>query len=258
MDKTKLLEQLVDMEQQYVRLFSDAIETDEAITFSDCAIPDMYSHNFSWYKSSEGLHDFICKSLKKKETIASGFFRVETTTPIRKEFLDRLPVQPQVCTYDIMFFETKQYHSLKGNPVCTIKKATDETVLEDGIDVDIVANQEEMGLDFATRRINRKAEVYKSNKMLDMFVCYKGKTPIGNIEYMSREGIVKLDDFSILEQYQRKGFGTAVLKYVLEQAYTTNNEIAYLITDNEDTAKEMYEKNGFSKIGVKTELLFFL
>ncbi|WP_058307693.1 GNAT family N-acetyltransferase [Gracilibacillus massiliensis] len=184
---------------------------------------------------------------------------METPYPISSKLIENFPLQPKICTYDLMFIETKNFSQLKGNPACNIYSAEDHKVLEDGIKVDITANQTEMGLDFAQRRINRKAEIYKdNNKEIQFFVCYCDGVPIGNIEYMPFNGMVKLEDFDIIEEHQSKGFGTSVLKHLLEIAYNDNIEIVYLITDSSDTAKEMYKKNGFMKIGEKTELLFFL
>ncbi|WP_088102855.1 GNAT family N-acetyltransferase [Halalkalibacter urbisdiaboli] len=259
MDKSTLFKQLLNMEVNYVSLFSDVIENEDTIKFVDSALPDMFTHNFTFYKSNQGLLDFITKEIEKKETKEKGFYRVETSYPVSSKLLESLPVKPQVCTYDIMYIEAKKFAELKGNTTCRIVRADNNKVLEDGIIVDITANQKEMGLDFAQRRINRKAEIYNNdNKALQLFVCYLDKVPIGNIEYMQLNQIVKLEDFDIIEEHQRKGFGTSVLRYLIENAYNNNVEIVYLITNNADSAKEMYEKNGFTKIGEKTEFLFFL
>lgn len=158
-----------------------------------------------------------------------------------------------------MYIETSKFTKLQGNPNCSVVKAANDQVLEDGINIDIIANQADMGLDFAKRRINRKAEIYRNaDNNLELFVCYCDETPIGNIEYMPKNKIAKLEDFDIIKAYQRQGFGTSVLQHLLENAYINKIDIAYLITDSADSAKEMYKKNGFTKIGEKTELLFFL
>ncbi|MEK6265253.1 MAG: GNAT family N-acetyltransferase [Clostridium sp.] len=67
-----------------------------------------------------------------------------------------------------------------------------------------------------------------------------------------------MEDFDILKNYQRKGFGTSLLKYLLEEAKDNSVKFVYLITDSGDTAKDMYKKCGFKKAGEKTELFFNL
>ncbi|MDQ0230128.1 GNAT family N-acetyltransferase [Metabacillus malikii] len=257
--KTSLKNRLLEMEHAYVRLFSDTFEDDIAIKYIDSSLPNMYTHNFTFYKANKGLYELIVNEIEKIETKHNGFFRVETTYQVSNELLDRLPIKPHVCIYDIMYIKTQKYRELKGNRRCHVVKADHQKVLEDGITVDIEANQKDMGLEFARKRINRKADIYQNEaKPLHLYVCYDEGVPIGNIEYMQLNGIVKLEDFDIIEQYQRKGYGTAVLKHLVETAYNNGIDIAYLITNSADTAKEMYKKNQFTKIGEKTELLFFL
>lgn len=252
-----LMDRLLNMEKEYVKLFSDAIEDDRTIRYIDPLLPDMYSHNFVFYKPKQGLVEFIASELNKAETKSSGFLRIETPYPIDADLLDTFPIKPRICLYDIMYIETKKFKDLKGNPDCRIAIADSKETMEDGILVDIAANHIGMGLEFAKRRILRKSQEYmRDDKPIQLFVCYQEDTPIGNIEYMPLNGIVKLEDFDILESYQRKGFGTAVLKYLLEKANVNKIEHAYLITDNSDSAKEMYMKCGFEKVGKKRELLF--
>ncbi len=134
-----------------------------------------------------------------------------------------------------------------------IHKADEYEILTAGINVDILANQQHMGEDFAKRRIERKSEVYRSTDTnLDLFVCYADNKPIGNCELLHNDNIVKIEDFDILTDYQRKGYGTQFLKFLLEEAHKYGSEIAYLVTDQEDSAKEMYTKCGFSKVGENT------
>lgn len=255
-----LLERILELEIEYVKMFSEVNEGDIKITCTDSEIPDMYTHNFVYYKQKDGLFEFIVDELNKKETKAKGFFRIETSFRIDSDLIEKLPVQPEVCQYDVMAIETRKYKQLNGNIDGYVKNVCrDQKVLEDGIAVDIDASQSEMGLDFATRRIHRKSHEYKDpQKTIQLFVGYDRETPVGNIEYMPYNGMVKLEDFKIIEDYQRKGFGTTMLKLLLEKAMNDGIEHAYLITESLDTAQDMYRKCGFEKVGEKTELLFFL
>jgi len=47
-----------------------------------------------------------------------------------------------------------------------------------------------------------------------------------------------------------------MLHKLLEESLNAGADIAYLITDNFDTAKDMYKKCGFSICGIKTSILF--
>ena len=50
--------------------------------------------------------------------------------------------------------------------------------------------------------------------------------------------------------------GTAILKSMIETAIQQNCQLIYLVTDEEDTAKDMYQKLGFHKIAQRTDYFF--
>ena len=77
-------------------------------------------------------------------------------------------------------------------------------------------------------------------------------------EMLSTIGVAKIEDFDVLPKYQRKGYGSALLKEIICIALEQNARIIYLVTDEDDTAKEMYLKIGFEKVGEKTQLFFTL
>lgn len=93
---------------------------------------------------------------------------------------------------------------------------------------------------------------------LDMHVCYHKGEPIGNCELFINGTVAKIEDFDILDAYQRKGFGTSVLKHLVRKAQGQGAEWVYLITDDAETAKEMYVKSGLVLAGQKTQLHFSL
>ncbi len=246
----------------YTKKFTENYEDLEIIRFYDYKLPDMYMHNFTFVKNSvcrNKLREIILDELSNRKNENADFLRIEFNFPVEHDFVTNLPVVPQVTKYDYMYIDPKMSCYLTANEGCVIKKALSQKVLEDGIEVDILANQSDMGVEFATKRIYRKAEVYKKpDSNLDLYVCEFKGISIGNCEFMLNNDVAKIEDFDILKDYQRKGFGTSVIKHLLEEAKQHDVELVYLITDGGDTAKEMYEKCGFKKAGEKTELLFDL
>ena len=257
-----LLEKIYHTEIEYVKLFSQSYESDHIIRFCDESIPDMYTHNFVLIKNDYGIDktkEIILTELAERKKEGCNFLRVEFNFPLENKLLNKLPIKPQIQKYDYMYIDPHEAGELIGNQVGIVRKATSQAVLNDGIEVDILANEPIMGKDFATRRIHRKSEVYRrSNMNLNLYVCYYKETPIGNCEFMLNNGIVKIEDFDILKKYQRMGFGTSVIKHLLNEAKQKEVDTVYLVTDNEDTAKQMYTKCGFKKAGEKIELFFDL
>ncbi|TVX92642.1 GNAT family N-acetyltransferase [Paenibacillus agilis] len=252
--------QLINTEIAYTSLFSQSHEEEHLIRFWDDEIPDMYSHNYSLIKEhSTDLAGMIINELTLRKEQNKDFLRIEMNFDVDNEILEKLPIKPEVAIYDYMYIKTEQYRNINGNTSCVVKKAITDEIIADGKKVDILACQQSMGLEFATRRIDRKSKVYQvPNSPLDLYVCYVADIPVGNCELMTLENIAKIEDFDILEGHQRKGYGSAVIRYLLQSAYEKNVKHAYLITDHSDTAKEMYKKCGFEKVGYKTELHFHL
>jgi len=257
-----MLSKFIDTEIQYIKNFSKYIENENIIRFWDDRLEDMYSHNFTYIKGNphiNKLKEIILNELQLRKKEGKDFLRIEANFNISNELVKTLPIPPKVSSYDFMYIETQSYNLLRNNPNCFVSKADTTEKLTDGINVDVLANEPHMGIDFAKKRINRKSEVYtQQSSNLNLYVCYYKSLPIGDCELFINDKVAKIEDFDIVEEYQRRGFGTSVLKHLLKESNESNIDIAYLITDSSDTAKEMYKKCGFNKAGKKTELFFNL
>ncbi|MBU3191860.1 GNAT family N-acetyltransferase [Clostridium bowmanii] len=246
----------------YTKKFSENYEDNEIIRSYDNNLQDMYMHNFTLIKNSickDRFGKIILYELEKRKAENANFLRIEFNFAIENDFINNLPVIPQVTKYDYMYIDPHMGEYLTGNDECVLTKALSEKTLKKGIEVDILANQSAMGTEFTRKRIYRKSEVYKQiNSNLDLYVCDYNGISICKCEFMLNNSIAKIENFDILKSYQRKGFGNSVIKHLLEEAIQHCVEFVYLITDSGDTAKGMYKKCGFKKAGEKTELFFDL
>jgi spore maturation protein CgeE len=254
--KDNHLNQIIAMEHAYMMMFSNYKAVGQKDVYCDPAIKDMYTHNFTLYKDCELLLEDIPKELKNTHR---DFFRVETYHDLSGFDFTTLSPAPEKTIYELYHSDASSYHMLSEVRECRVEKATTAIHFADGEAVDIAANTPSMGADFTKRRIKRKCDVYKQPQhAIDFYVCYYKDIPVGNIEYAYNTTIVKLEDFDILPEYQRKGLGHTVLRHLLKRAYDSNINDVYLLTDKEDTARYMYKKCGFKKVGEKTELFFQL
>ncbi|MGK0468332.1 GNAT family N-acetyltransferase [Clostridium sp.] len=246
----------------YTNKFTENYEDNEIIRFYDNDLKDMHMHNFTYIKNNvckDKFRKIIFEELEKRRDANAKFLRIEFNFSVEDDLINNLPQVPEVTKYDYMYIDPKMSEYLTGNEECIIKKAISEKVLKEGIEVDISANELAMGTEFARKRIYRKSEVYKQlDSNLDLYVCNYNGISIGNCELMLNNDIAKIEDFDILKNYQRKGFGTSLLKHLLEEAKDNSVKFVYLITDSGDTAKGMYKKCRFKKAGEKTELFFDL
>lgn len=143
-------------EIEYTKKFSENYNNKEIIRFYDDALPGMYMHNFTFIKeniSENRLREIIYEELENRKTQNADFLRIEFNFSIKENFTNNLPLALEVSKYDYMYINTKMSKCLKGNEECLIKKAVSEDILKEGIDVDIIANQSDMGLEFAKKSI---------------------------------------------------------------------------------------------------------
>jgi spore maturation protein CgeE len=257
-----MFSKFAETEIVYTKKFTENYEDNDIIRFYDNDLHDMHMHNFTYIKNNVCRDKFtkiILQELEKRKDENAKFLRIEFNFAVEEDFISNLPQIPEVTKYDYMYIDPNMSEYLTGNEECIIKKAISEKVLKEGIEADILANESAMGTEFARKRIYRKSEVYKQlHSNLDLYVCNYNGIAIGNCELMLSNDIAKIEDFDILKKYQRKRFGTSLLKHLLKEAKANGVKIVYLITDSDDTAKDMYKKCGFKKAGEKTELFFNL
>lgn len=257
-----MIKKIYDTEIKYYNCFCDSIVLENCIRFFDNRIMDMYSHNFTYIKddvSNLNLIKIIKKEIENRKQNGHKFLRVVTSANLNKEILNELSIKYDIEEYNYYGTSTDQYKHLKIRPDTEVLKADNTIVAEHGRFVDVCANYEAMTLEFAIRRINRKYEVYDDpSKELDLYVCYNGSEPVGNCELLLNETIAKIEDFDVLEIYQRKGYGTFTIRSLLKNCSDMGIGEAYLVTDKEDTAKEMYLKCGMNLVGRRYEIMFHL
>ncbi|GIQ69635.1 hypothetical protein XYCOK13_24590 [Xylanibacillus composti] len=251
---------MLEAEIAYTKLFAQSEDEGDFIRFWDETIPDMYTHNYILVKHNQApLAKILKAELAQRHAEGKKFLRAEFSFAFDNSLLDELPIKPNVTHYDYMVIHTDRYQTIQGNMDGRVEPAYRENVLADGIAVDVLANEEAMGLEFAVRRIHRKSKVYQDSLLpLQLYVCYHGKLAVGKCELMILRDIAKIEDFDILENHQRQGFGSTVIRHLLKHAADQHVKQAYLVTNSTDTAKIMYAKCGFVKAGTKTELFFRL
>ncbi|XBO87545.1 GNAT family N-acetyltransferase [Bacillus licheniformis] len=96
---------------------------------------------------------------------------------------------------------------------------------------------------------------------IQLCVCYSGEgEPIGCAElYLDQnENVAKIEEVAILEPYQRKGYGSGLIKQMLTAAKQSGMESCYLVTTGSDQVKTFYEKLGFKQEEKLTTIFKYL
>ncbi len=248
------------MENEYSLHFCEISKIENLIRYKDDNLPGMYTTNFTLIKEDFELYEKIIAEINKRKNEGKAFLRIETEFPISNKVIDKFPIKPDYNTFLIMDIATKNYKNINGNDKGIVNIANTKTIIDAGIEADIAANIFGMG-DFVYDRIKRKVEIYQqTNSKINFYVCFFEGKAVGTCEMMIDKNLnmAKIEDFDVLSDYQRKGFGSQMLFHFLKEAEIQKVDTAYVVTDDNDTAKEMYKKCGFKAIGKKYELFFNL
>jgi spore maturation protein CgeE len=252
---------ILDCEIEYTKCFSEFSENDSVIRLHDEQLKDMYCHNYTCMKKSFSENELI-RVIKDGISLAlsenKGFCNIYLYSGVTSLLLSSLKYKPRISVKGFYSFDISNFSKLKSLPSCTIKQVTTQQMVEDILYSDLQHDEETLGKDFCTRRCYRRGKVYVSDKGVNSYICYDNNAVMGTCDLFIDNGIAKIEDFSVVPKYQRQGYGTTILRFLIDLALNENCHTIYLVTDEDDTAKEMYQKIGFSKIGERTDLFFRL
>jgi spore maturation protein CgeE len=257
----QLDEKIIQCEIEYQKCFSGSYENENIIRFRDNELPDMYYHNFIYitrpldYSDLKGV---IQEEISLRLSEKSKRCNILLNFALDSSVLYALNEQAEISTNGYYSFDISNFSRLNTVPGCIVKKVVNQEMVEDILYSDLLHDEKRLGRDFCTRRCYRRGKVYTSDKGVDSYVCYHNGEIIGSCDFFIYKGTAKIEDFAVIPSYQRKGYGTTIIKTLIDTAIKEKCHTIYLLTDEEDTAKEMYQKIGFNKIGERTDLLFRL
>ena len=252
---------ILECELQYSKCFSEFYENEKVIRFRDSKLTDMYYHNYTYIDSSlemDTLKHIIDNEITLRLSEECNYCNIILDDVVDNPLQVNDKYKAEVSTKGYYSFDISYFSKLAMIPDCIVKKVDNQKIIDDLLFCDLQHDEETLGKDFCTRRCYRRGEVYISDKGVDSYVCYHQGNIIGNCDLFIYEDIAKIEDFSVLPKYQRKGYGTTILKAVIDISIKENCKTIYLNTYEDDTAKEMYIKNGFYKIGESSDLFFKL
>lgn len=254
-------EKIIKCEGEYTKCFSEFFEDENIMRFRDGSLKDMYYHNYTCIKknvSENNVSDIIQDEISLRLSEKSNFCNILLYCDVNSSVISSFKYKPEISTSGYYSFDISQFSKLNVLGGCTIKKVHNQEMIDDVLFCDLKHDEESLGKDFCTRRCYRRGKVYICDKGVNSYVCYHKGNIIGNCDLFIHEGVAKIEDFAVIPKYQRKGYGTTILKFLIDIAIKENCHTIYLVTDEDDTAKEMYKKIGFNKIGERTDLFFEL
>ncbi len=247
--KDKLIKDIITVENNYVRVFCEQTETRFGTRFYDNQIPDMHCHNFFRIdkKDINSINKVIDSELDYRKKNGNSVVQIELfeceelllSTFVEKEYLSE-----QIIMYsDINDLKIESF-----NNKASVHIAQSEKDLLKGKTIDILSFGKQFA-DFAERRYIRKEMQYKNpDSGINNFICYIEDELIGNCDFFIDGKYGKIEDFDVLEKYQLKGYGSAILNELKQYGVLRGVEILFLQVDSDNSAMEMYSKLGFKPL----------
>lgn len=222
----------LELEKEYLAMFAKTEEHNNYIKVYDSIQPDKYYHNFYELKNDDDL--LLSELINKNE----GIICFKSNNPIKYKFQNR---ENNIYMHSCI----RGIKSLKGS-VGVVKELTDNNSEE--VEEFLYNDGLEYGEGYAKSNAKRLVEL-RNYKNMKAFVIYEDKKVIGYVHTFIYHDFAKIEDFFILDEYQRKGYGSTL--FINAVNYLKNNGVndICLVADNEDTPKQMYEKMGFVKVG---------
>lgn len=238
-------------EEAYVGCFSTKSEDGPIIRYEDLALTDMYDHNYSSIRShtpEQDMREMIVDELNRRKEAGYNFCKIDSIAMFPEYVLDMPFGKMEKTHLGYYVYVPMISPAWRMVDTCTIRLLNDDSMVTDLIAIDLLLDEGVNGEDFCIRKMSRKSRVYLSEAPLNTYICYQDSMPVGKCDLLIKDGIAKIEDFAIIPQQQKRGIGTTVLKYVIEQALLSGAKLIYLAADEEDTPKQMYMNMGFEKV----------
>ncbi|ADP32654.1 GNAT family N-acetyltransferase [Bacillus atrophaeus] len=238
-------------EKQYLSLTSVFKPFEQYSVYSDPDLPQIFSHNFVQLRASFPLNSLLSFLPSVSGLLNTNYIHLKAspqhTFPL---VLKQSLVKNGFVVEDELFYSIQLDHWGKraGHPLTGwgTKKS-----LADGSSIMKIYDSLYISEAIAEKKLQRKYPFYQSGKIL-LVVCYSDSTqkiPIGCGELFinSKEKTAKIEEVAILDQFQRKGYGTILIGEMLSAAKAFGMHSAYLVTSSLDGAGLFYEKLRFEK-----------
>ena len=253
-----MINKLRAVEDGYMELFSQKKTAQDISYFSNHTVPEMYDHNFILIKNISNeteTIEFIREQLKALAQSDKEHLKIVIHPGIEasKDFYDTM--NDLGFDVDNIYYMTADEHTAvdwHGDDSCRIKKAVTSEEIKAGVDCAITYAVQRMSLELSSKKANQKKELYEKG-LMDLYICYDEETPIGFCDWYEKDEIVKLEEVTILNEFQGKGFGTNMLKKLLYKAIKEEKKQVYIVTDTGEE-HNIYLKLGFERAGTEIEL----
>ena len=252
-----IIQNIINTEIEYSKCFSKYYERKDDIRFVDEKMNDMYSHNFILLKNKllgDDFYNFIVREIEVHKNEYKEYLQIDSHYPFDLSLMDKFKYNFEVTSFDYYCIPVAKYDELDNYSEYQLHKLYGQASEEECLNLDLELNHTILGEEFTRRRFERRKEVYGKENGVEHFVCKKEEKYIGQADYFTKDAYTKIEDFAVLDAYQRKGVGTYILRKLLQKAFLSKEEYGYVLTFKDDPVCVMYKKCGFKYVGSRYSL----
>lgn len=237
------LNQMIEHEKLYVELFSKTMEKPYGYEAEDIHQRDKYYHNYLGITQNLVNDQDIKAYITKTQKHGFSVIRLENGVKINPTFYEN-------AIADCDGYYGNEIQSITINPKSSIAIEMVNPQDDDGFFQFLYEDSKPYGESYALGNVKRQKEVLtiESSKYMYFKAVLNNQT-IGTLNVFIHQHTAKLDDFVIADEKQRKGYGSRLMYEVLEFLKTKGISYVYLVTDQQGTAKQMYQTWGFKPLG---------
>lgn len=240
--ESMLIDQLILHEKLYVKLFSKIVEYPFGYEAYDLFQRDKYYHNYLAIINQHVEIDDVTHYIERTKQHGFSVVRIENQVKID------LPLKEKAII-DCDGYYGNDIHKISINPYAKAYVKRVDPQSDEAFFNFMYEDSKTYGETYAKGQIKRQKEVLiKDHENYMYFQVIVSGLVIGSMNVFMDNHIAKLDDFSIREDMQKKGYGSLLMHEVLDFLKDKGVTYVYLVTDQQGTAKSMYQKWGFEFI----------
>lgn len=230
---------IINIEMKYLSMFSKKIPTRSGFIFADEHQKDKYAHNFMMITKEPFTSEELINYEDKQKDYGFVIYRIENEIPF------------EIPNYDIEnygYFHAKITDlKIESHRMCDISilNPSDQSFFQFMYEEDL-----EFGESYAKGNIKRQKEVLEQNEKQFFYIklVYEDLV-IGNLNAVIDGKYAKIDEFYVKKVYQRQGFGTELMYFMIQYLQKRGVDEVYLVTDLAETAQHLYKRFGFTHVG---------
>ncbi len=225
-----------DFENKYLNEFTNIEYFDDYISYNDDVQKDKYSYNFYFIKNKNKAKSLI-KKLSKENN---------------RYFLDF----DSTFLMDVYLPDFEKSHEIRmfnfANLVKLDYRIGDIRIMDNSnkdLFLNLLFNDElQYGEAYASKNSKRIVDMGLSNDKFSLYGIFDNDKLVGSIHVYKNNNMAKLEDFFIVEEYKKKGYGISLLTTVIDILRKEGIYDLTITADYDDTPKFIYERIGFKEV----------